>query len=655
MTIPSDRIGSGQSSDLGLAAAQEALRDANERLQFALEAAQLGTWTWDAPTDQLTLGPRAALMVGLPADTPFTRDQIRARLPAQDAERARQALDRALSERTDYRAEYRVNRADGRQVWIAASGRGHYAPDGSVLGMSGVLQDITEKKREEQALREADARKDEFLATLAHELRNPLAPVRMSLEILRQKGVSRQAEEAARAVILRQVAQMVALIDDLLDISRITMGRIELQRERVALGAVIDTAIEIARPLIDERGHYLSLELPAQPVTLEADRTRMAQLLSNLLNNAAKYTPRNGRIQLSAALDGDAVVITVADSGIGIAPDMLARVFEMFVRVDHSLERAESGLGVGLTLARRLAELHGGSLVAHSAGLGKGSQFVLRLKVAGAAQAAEIPPRAQDPVPAVRPKRKRRVLIVDDNVDHAESLATLLRLDGHEAHTAYSGLEAIEAVSSVRPEIVLLDIGMPGLNGYETARRIHERAGSDEITLVAISGWAQAKDRQLSQASGFDRHLVKPVDPDELRSLIGEDLRRARAPGSRALRVLLADDNVALQESLAYLLEGAGCETRAAPDGERAVEVAKIWHPDVVFVDIHMPVLNGFQVAKRLRQMFSPDTMKLVMMSGVLIDEALSEDAKRAGFDACIDKVAAPEQWLQQLEVAGNA
>ncbi len=415
---------SRQRSERDLLVAQQALRDANERLEFALDAAHLGTWNWDAALDQLTLGPRAAQIVGLPADVPFTREQIRARLPAQDAERARRALDRALAEHTDYSVEYRVNRDDGSQCWIAASGRGRYAPDGSVLGMSGVMQDITEKKREEQALRDADARKDEFLATLAHELRNPLAPVRMSLEILRQKGVSKQAEEAARAVILRQVAQMVSLIDDLLDISRITMGRIYLQRERVALGEVIDAAIEIARPHIDERGHYLSLELPAQPVYVEVDRTRMAQLLSNLLNNAAKYTPQNGRIQLTAALADDVVGVSVVDSGIGIAPDMLDRVFEMFVRVDHSLERAESGLGVGLTLARRLAELHGGTLAARSAGLGRGSEFILRLKTVSAAQAHPQP--QSRPASVARSTLQRRVLGVDDNIDHAESLATLL-------------------------------------------------------------------------------------------------------------------------------------------------------------------------------------------------------------------------------------
>jgi PAS domain S-box-containing protein len=635
-----------------LLAMTEALSEANARLQLAMSAGKLGDWDWDAASDRLTLGPRAAKIVGLPANTGFTRAQIRDRLPAEDAERARAALDKALADHSDYYAEYRVNRPGEPQIWIAASGRGRYAPDGTVLGMSGVMQDITERKREELALREADARKDEFLATLAHELRNPLAPVRMAVEILRQEGVSKQAEAEARAVILRQVAQMASLIDDLLDISRISTGRIELRRQRVPLAEVIESAIEVARPLIDERGHYLSFEPPARPLHVDADPTRLAQVLSNLLNNAARYSPRNGRIRVSAEPEGGDAVVTVADSGIGIAPDMLARVFEMFVRVDNSLERAEAGLGVGLTLARRLAELHGGTLEARSAGLGKGSEFVLRLK----SVPPNLPAPAQPPGErASAPAPHRRVLIVDDNVDHAESLATLLRLDGHEAHTAYDGRQAIDVVARTQPDVVLLDIGMPGMNGYETARRIREGRGGAEVTLVAASGWGQPRDRSLSEASGFDRHLVKPVDPEELRALLAEEPRRAQARGGRALRVLVADDNQALQESLGYMLRGAGCEIRAAPDGMHAVEMANSWRPDVVFVDIHMPGLNGFQVARQLRSQFSRSAMKLVLMSGMSLDESLAQDARKAGFDACIDKVAEPALWLRHLAPAGAA
>ena len=635
-----------QRNEQELIAAQEALLVANERLQLALEAGHLGTWNWDAATDQLTLGPRAAEIVGLPANVPFTRAQIREHLPAEDAQRAREALDRALAEHTDYGVEYRVNHSDGNQRWIAASGRGRYADDGTVLGMTGVMQDITAKKLEEQTLRETDARKDEFLATLAHELRNPLAPLRTSLEILRQDGISQEAKEGARMVMLRQVNQMVALIDDLIDISRISTGRIELNREHATLAAVVESALEISRPLIDARRHYLSIELPPNATHLYVDKTRVAQILSNLLNNAAKYAEPNGRIRLSAAVEGNQLAVTVADTGIGIAPDMLSRVFEMFVQVDKTLERTEGGLGVGLTLARRLAELHGGTLEARSGGLGNGSEFTLRLKTATAVSAST-PPSA--PAARKQESRRRRVLVVDDNVDHADSLASLLRLDGHDVHTAYDGLAAIDAVTANRPEIVLLDIGMPRLNGYDAARRIRSLDGADDILLIALSGWGQPKDRQLSQQSGFDHHLVKPVDAAVLQRMMLEERNATCAQEGIPLRVLLVDDNPDLQASLASLLQGAGRDIRTAENGAKAVEMAKDWRPAVVFVDIHMPGLNGFQVAERLRKEFPPDVMKLVLMSGVSIDETLTRDARRAGFDACIDKMAAPAFWLRQL------
>jgi CheY-like chemotaxis protein len=319
------------------------------------------------------------------------------------------------------------------------------------------------------------------------------------------------------------------------------------------------------------------------------------------------------------------------------------------VQVDKRLERTEGGLGVGLTLARRLAELHGGTLEARSGGLGKGSEFTLRLKTA-AALPSKTPPRT--PAARKQDSRRRRVLVVDDNVDHADSLASLLRLDGHEVHTAYDGLAAVDAVVENRPEVVLLDIGMPGLNGYDAARRIRALEHADNMLLVALSGWGQPKDRRLSEESGFDHHLVKPVESAVLQGVIMEERNGKRAQEKGPLRVLLVDDNPDLQASLAALLQGAGRDIRTAENGVKAVEMAKDWQPAVVFVDIHMPGLNGFQVAKRLREQFSPTAMKLILMSGVSIDETLARDAKLAGFDACIDKMAAPALWLRQLDQA---
>jgi CheY-like chemotaxis protein len=326
---------------------------------------------------------------------------------------------------------------------------------------------------------------------------------------------------------------------------------------------------------------------------------------------------------------------------------MLSRVFEMFVRVDNRLERAEGGLGVGLTLARRLAELHGGTLEARSAGLGHGSEFLLRLKTIPAPHTRPLP--AKQAANAL-PSGRRRVLVVDDNVDHAESMATLLRLEGHEVHTAYDGLKALDAVSAMRPEVVLLDIGMPGLNGYETARRIRARSDAAGIKLIALSGWGQPRDRELSEQAGFDHHLVKPVEPVELQKLMAGETKPH--PGAGQLRILLVDDNEDLRTSLAAILQHPGREIRTAPDGMKAVALALDWRPDVAFVDIHMPGMNGFQVAKKLRERFPPGSMKLVLMSGVALDEALATDARQAGFDACIDKVAEPDLWLRHLEPA---
>ncbi|HET6630359.1 MAG TPA: ATP-binding protein [Woeseiaceae bacterium] len=392
-----------------------------------------------------------------------------------------------------------------------------------------VMEDAIEAKdalkESEKRLLEADRRKDEFLATLAHELRNPLAPIRNSVQIMRLPTVDSDVAEQARETIERQVTHLVRLVDDLLDVSRISRGMFELRQERVALAVIVQSAIETSRPLIEASGQELTVKLPARTVWLHADLTRMAQSVANLLNNAAKYTPKGGRVLLSAERQGREAVVRVRDSGIGIPDDMLPHIFEMFRQVDTSHERSQGGLGIGLTLVQNLVAMHGGTVEAHSDGVGRGSEFVIRLPVA-----EEKPASSRDGIGGDSSSTApRRVLVVDDNRDSADSLAMLLAHGGHDARTAYDGVEAVEVAAEFEPEVILLDIGMPKLNGYDVARRIREQTWGKGIFLVALTGWGQTDDRSRSRAAGFDEHLVKPVEHKVLAKLLGDLSANERA------------------------------------------------------------------------------------------------------------------------------
>ena len=387
-----------------------------------------------------------------------------------------------------------------------------------------LFNDITPRKKAEHELerlvghlREQDVRKDEFLATLAHELRNPLAPIRNGLQLMKLAGNDGEAVEQARAMMERQVGHMVRLIDDLLDLSRISQGKLELKRERVELSVVVQNAVEASHPLIKQMGHELSLAMPSAPIYLDGDMTRLAQVVSNLLNNAAKYTDRGGRIRLSAERTESDAVLTVVDNGVGIPAHMLSKVFEMFTQVDHSLERSKGGLGIGLSLVQRLVELHGGSVQASSDGDGRGSTFVVRLPVIRSLAGDR---RAEDEGEPVRPQSRLRILVVDDNQDAAISLALLLRIMGNETETAFDGLEALEVAAVFRPDVALLDIGMPKVNGYEVCRRIRQQAWGEGMVVFALTGWGQEEDQRRSLAAGFDAHLVKPVLPADLEKLL---------------------------------------------------------------------------------------------------------------------------------------
>jgi signal transduction histidine kinase/DNA-binding response OmpR family regulator len=377
-------------------------------------------------------------------------------------------------------------------------------------------------------IQENDRRKNEFLAMLAHELRNPLAPIRNAVKVLRMLGIDDADLRWANDVITRQVEQLVRLVDDLLDISRITGGKVQLRKEPIDVAAAVERAVETSRPLIDARKHELAVTLPAEPVLVEADLVRLAQVLANLLNNAAKYTGEGGSIALEVAREGDEAVFRVRDNGIGIAPEMLPSVFDLFTQADRSLDRSQGGLGIGLTLVRKLVELHGGVVQAFSEGANRGSEFVIRLPVLVHAPA---PAAAGNGVPAASAgAAPRRILIVDDHPDVSRSLARLLRLGGHEVKATQDGPAALRELAGYRPQVVLLDIGLPGMDGYEVARAIRTQPGTESIVLVALTGYGQDEDRRRAREAGFDHHLVKPVDPDLLLALLATTPGAAGAP-----------------------------------------------------------------------------------------------------------------------------
>jgi len=376
-----------------------------------------------------------------------------------------------------------------------------------------------------EALRQADKQKDEFLATLSHELRNPLAPIRNALHVLRLAGADDQTRARVIDTMERQTGNVIRLVDDLLELSRINQGRIELRKERVKLSAVVRSALESSAPLVEAAGHELIVAEPAEPLLLYADPVRLMQVISNLLNNAARYTERGGRIVLTARAEDGEAVISVRDTGIGIAPEMLSRIFDMFVQGDPGRDRARQGLGIGLTLVKRLVELHDGRVEARSEGAGTGSEFVVRLP----AFVDQRVPRATPPLAPAREGERRRndlirfkIMVVDDHHDAADSLATLLRLLGHQVRVAYDGASALETATLFRPQVALLDIGMPGMDGFELATRLRREPALEQILMIALTGYGRDEDRQRSRDAGFNAHLVKPVDIATLNALVAQ-------------------------------------------------------------------------------------------------------------------------------------
>jgi signal transduction histidine kinase/ActR/RegA family two-component response regulator len=390
-------------------------------------------------------------------------------------------------------------------------------PDGQ-HGVVCYYYDSTKLRQVERALREADQKKNEFLSVLAHELRNPLSPLHNGLQLMKLAKTDANVVEQARSMMERQLSQMVHLIDDLMDLTRITQGKIVLRKTRMAVAAAVRNAADTSRPLIEQQGHDLTIDVPDEPIYVDGDETRLTQVFANLLNNAAKYTDRCGRIRLAVEQQGSDVLVTVEDNGVGIPAHMLPKVFEMFTQVDRSLERAQGGLGIGLKIVKQLVEMHGECIVGESGGHGMGSKFTVRLPVV-LARAVERQELEGNDKPTTT-KARRRIPVVDDSRDAASSLAMLLNLMGNETQTAHDGLEALELGAAFKPDVVLLDIGMPKLNGYDAARRIRQEAWGKSIVLVACTGWGQEEDKRKSQQAGFNLHIVKPVDPAALEKLL---------------------------------------------------------------------------------------------------------------------------------------
>jgi signal transduction histidine kinase/DNA-binding response OmpR family regulator len=442
-----------------------------------------------------------------------------------DQSRITQAIEEAVRTKSVFELEHQVLRIDGTLGWTFSRAIPLMNNDGMVVEWLGMASDITDRKQGEEErerlvvrLREEDERKDKFLATLAHELRNPLAPLRNGLQIMRLAQGDADALERVRSMMERQLGQMVHLIDDLLDLSRISHGKIDLRVERIELAKAVQQAIDTSRPSIAQADHELLIKFPPGPIYVDADLTRLVQVFSNLLNNAAKFTDPGGRIRLVMHQAGTEAVISVQDSGIGIPKEMLPHIFEMFTQVEGNLERSKGGLGIGLSIVKRLVEMHGGSIEASSNGLGRGSEFIVRLPLA-LSFAGDYPTDQPD---SIYPNTLHRILVVDDNVDAAESLAMLLMAMGNETVTAHGGLEALEVAAAYRPAVIFLDIGMPKMNGYEVGRRIRQQAWGKDIVLIALTGWGQEEDKRRSLEAGFDFHLIKPICPEALEELLTE-------------------------------------------------------------------------------------------------------------------------------------
>lgn len=488
-----------------------------ERLELVVNSSEVGLWYCDLPFANLDWNAKCKEHFWWPADFQVTIDKFYERLHPEDRERTRAAIENALSTSTGYDIEYRTVSDNGSIRWVRAIGRGYNDVAGIPVRFDGITIDVSERKRNEDSLREAHQYKDRFLAMLAHELRNPLAPLRTGLKILRVSPEKNETTARTREIMDRQLSALVRLVDDLLDVSRISTGKLLLRKEHVNLTSVLQNAIDACTPVIDEHGHTLVVQLPAEPIPLYVDGIRIAQVFQNILNNAAKFTDGNGQIRVRASLHEGRAVVSIRDNGSGIAAADLPRIFDMFAQFSVSADKPQGGLGIGLSLAKSLVVMHGGTIDVLSDGPGTGCEFVVSLPVQVPDAGTQTP--ATEPI---RATKALRILVVDDNVDAADSLATFLRLSGHECREAHDATAALAAAAEFLPQLILSDIGLPQIDGYELARRIRREPWGEKILLIAVSGWGRPDDIQRAIDAGFNLHQTKPVDPEILLHRIAE-------------------------------------------------------------------------------------------------------------------------------------
>jgi PAS domain S-box-containing protein len=512
-----------------LKTAQAIHHGTEERVRLATESAKLGLWVWYPDTDRVVWeNARPCEIFGVAPDaTPVSARRLLTEFihPEHIADFGH-AIARTIETGAHFHFECRIRRPDGKALWVEFFGNRQPDVAGEPMRIIGTLADITASKEREEELRclaanlsEADRRKTEFLATLAHELRNPLAPIQHGLQLMRVQAENFETFNQVRDMLERQVNQMVHLVNDLLDIARITNGKIELQKAYANVGDLVNMAVETSLPLINASAHRLIVAVPDEMIHVYVDPGRVSQVISNLLNNAAKYTPQGGVIELEVTRDGNEVLVSVTDNGIGIAPESIDAIFGLFRQVGHDFERSQGGLGIGLSLVRQLVELHGGTASAASAGAGGGSTFTIRL---GVVDAAPVPLGPDACPPDAVEKRHLKIMVADDNVDAAEILSLLLQAYGHVTEVVHNGHAALNLAREFHPDVALLDIGMPGMNGYEVAKALRQVPGLAGMTLVALTGWGGEQDRALSREAGFDRHLIKPVDMTVIESLLAD-------------------------------------------------------------------------------------------------------------------------------------